>query len=166
MTAKELRQLKTKNEVIAALNKGELSNKELRKAYSALRKQVMKQIRTISKSSIPFVKGEKPYFMKTRNIVTERELVSQTAEMLHFIHSKRYSTKDRAATKRKTLTTLRNHGINISDSEYLKWVRFITWFKNSAYAALYDSDSEVVLDVFEEGSNSRQWSKLFREYGE
>lgn len=154
----------------SALKKGTVTESELIKEYNRMRKNVMRQIQRIQKSATPFTKGNIPRPPTVKELtgelgVDKRSLIRELYEMTAFKSSKRYSLKSRAETRRKTLTTLREHGIQIEDSEYNKWVNFITWFKQSAWAALYDSDSEVVMEVFDNGSSAKEWDELFREYG-
>ena len=163
--------LSSTRKISVALKKGTITEEQLIAEYGKMRNAVMRQIQRIQKSKIPFPKGKKPRPPTIREISTPfgidlRSLIREFSEMQRFKRSKSYSIVAREKTRKKTLEILREHGINIKDRQYNKWVRFITWFKASAWAALYDSDSEVVMDVFKEGSNARQWLRLFEEYRE
>lgn len=160
----------SERKISAALKKGQLTEKQLVKEYDKMRKTIMRQISRIQKSATPFTRGNVPRPPTVKELtghigIDRRALVREIVEMQRFKSSKRYSLKTRAETRKKTLETLRAHGIHIKDSQYNKWVDFITWFRQSAWAALYDSDSEVVMEVFEEGSSAAEWNALFREYG-
>ena len=154
----------------SALKKGKVSEQELIKEYTKMRKTIMRQVQRIQKSATPFTKGAKPRFATIKELsgplgVDVRALIRELFEMTSFKASKSYSLKHRSETRLKTLATLRSRGINIKDSQYDKWVEFITWFKQSAWSALYDSDEQKVMEVFEQGSNAEEWDALFREYG-
>lgn len=164
LTQARLKSFKTRNELIAALNRGEFTEKQLRSAYSKLRSNVLKQVKAIEKSEIGFVRGEKPNPRALKNLWGEGSLVSEVMDTLRFVNSKSYSIKSRLETRTKTLQTLAKRGIYIPRQDYLKWVEFIQWFRMSEYAALYDSDSDVTQDIFAEGYDSDDWERLFREY--
>ena len=164
LTQVQLKSYQSRNELIAALNKGEFTIKELKSAYSTMRKNVISQVKRINKSDIPFLKGETPYPRKVRNLVTTADIINEVTDTLKFVNSKRYTMREREATRAKTIRTLNRRGIDIGKGDYLKWIEFITWFRHSEYSALYDSTSDIVFDVFEEGANSRDWAKLFKEW--
>ena len=154
----------------SALKKGKVTEQELIKEYTKMRKTVMRQIQRIQKTATPFSEGARPKFATIRELsgplgVDIRALIRELFEMTSFRKTKSYSKKARADTRLKTLATLRKRGINISDSQYDKWVSFITWFKHSAWSALYDSDEQKVMAVFEQGSTAEEWDALFREIG-
>lgn len=154
----------------SALKKGKVTQQELITTYEKMRKTVMRQIQRIQKSATPFTEGAKPKFATIRELsgplgVDVRALIRELYEMTSFKSSKSYSKVYRSETRKKTLATLRSRGINIADWQYNKWVEFITWFKQSAWSALYDSDEQRVMEVFEQGSTAEEWDALFREYG-
>lgn len=154
------------NDLIIALNKGEITEKELRKKYSEFRKQIMSQIKRIEKSDITFLPGTAPTMRKAVNLITTRDLVHEIATGLQFYHSKSYSITQRKEQRRVAIEKLAEHGIKIKVSQYDEWRRFMQWFKSSSFAAIYDSDSAVTQLVFnsEEASSSKEWVSLFLEW--
>lgn len=154
------------NDLVVALNKGEITEKDLRKKYSAFRKQIMSQIKSIEKSDIKFLPGTVPTMRKAANLITTRDLVHEIATGLQFYHSKSYTKTQRKEQRRLAIEKLAEHGINIKESQWDEWRRFVQWFKSSSFAAIYDSDSAVTQMVFnsEEASTAQEWETLFLEW--
>ena len=155
----------TVNQVVKALSSGSVTMKELRKEYSRLRSIAQKRIGRIEKSAIPFTKGARPYFSKLTNIVTERDLVREYAELSRFIESPSSTAKGRREQREKTIDTLQKRGFDVDKSNYMQFLNFMEWFKHSEYAAKYDSNSDIVQEVFDMASmkaGSREWKKLFK----
>lgn len=155
----------TVNQVVKALSSGDVTMKELRKEYSRLRSIAQKRIGRIEKSAIPFTKGARPYFSKLTNIVTERDLVREYAELSRFIESKSSTAKGRREQREKTIDTLQKRGFDVDKNNYMQFLNFMEWFKHSEYAAKYDSNSDIVQEVFDTASmkaGSREWKKLFK----
>ena len=154
------------NKIASALRRGKITNKDIIKRYIKTREKVIKQI----KSEIPFTKGDKPKpppistFKTNLGDVDMRALIRELASMEKFTKSSGYTVRGRKATRKRTIKTLKERGINISEDEYMNWVEFIKWFRFSAWSALYDSDSERTQQVYEEGSNASEWNMLFEEY--
>lgn len=155
---------KSRNELIGAINKGQITEAQIKKEYIDLRKQAIRQIKRIESSNVPFYGGDKPYPRAVSKLVTTADLIGEVTDVLRFMHSKRYSITDRRKTKAKIISTLQKHGISVDESNFDKWIQFIQWFKLSAYSALYDSSSDITEEVFQEGANSQDWERLFKEY--
>lgn len=154
------------NDLVVALNKGEITEKDLRKKYSAFRRQIMSQIKSIEKSDIKFLPGTAPTMRKAANLITTRDLVHEIATGLQFYHSKSYTKTQRKEQRRLAIEKLAEHGINIKESQWDEWRRFMQWFKSSSFSAIYDSDSFVTQMVFnsEEASTAQEWETLFLEW--
>ena len=146
---------KTRNELVGAIQKGQISEAQIKKAYIDLRKQAIRQIKRIESSNVPFY-ADKPYPRAVSKLVTTADLVGEVTDVLRFINSKRYSLTDRRNTKKKIIATLQKHGIDVTEANFEKWIQFIQWFKLSAYSALYDSSSDITEEVFSEGVYHRQ----------
>lgn len=155
----------TVNQVVKMLSSGDVTMKELRKEYSRMRSIAQKRIGRIEKSAIPFTKGARPYFSKLSNIVTERDLVREYAELSRFIESPSTTAKGRREQRDKTIDTLQKRGFDVDKNNYMQFLNFIEWFKHSEYSAKYDSNSDIVQEVFDMASvtaGSREWKKLFK----
>lgn len=164
LTLMGLRKYGGKNELVAALNKGEITEKDLRRVYSSFRKQIMSQIKSIEKSDIGFLPGTAPVMRKAANIITTRDLVSEISQGLRFYHSKSYTRKQRVEQRDKAIQALAARGIDISPDRWNEWREFMQWFYHTEYSAIYDSDSDVVMEVFEQGSSAQEWERAFREW--
>ena len=152
------------NNLVAAVERGEVSVKEIRSAYSRLRTRINRQVKAIAKSDVGFSRGEMYYFRKARDLVTTRDVLHEVADAIRFANSARYTIRGRREIRDKAIETLQARGVNVTAATWWEWIDFITWFKSSAYSALYDSDSSVVQEVFEEGSNPQEWERMFREW--
>lgn len=169
LTVESLKKYTSRNQLAADIKKGKISEKDLLGAYSRMRKNVMAQIRKIQKSDIPFLAGKVPAPPKVRELkgalgVNQKALLYETAEMLKFVQGKSYTLPQRKKQRRKAVEVLNARGIYITESDWGKWREFMEWFKNTEYAALYDSDDQVIQDIFEEGSSSVEWDILFKEW--
>lgn len=164
ITYQDLLSFGNRNAIIAALDKGTITEKELRSAYSRARTRVNRQVKAIAKSDVGFAKGEANYFRASRNLVTTRDLVGEISDLIRFASGARYTIRERREIRDKALATLAKHGIVLDKADWMKWVSFMQWFKQTEYAALYDSDSDVVMDVFEQGSTAKEWERAFREW--
>lgn len=163
-TPKKGKKVSAKNELIAALNRGEISEKDLRQRYSAFRKQINAQVAKIQKSDITFLPGTAPTMRKAANLITTRDLVNEIAQGLQFYHSKSYSRTQRVAQRASAVAVLNERGIDITVEQWDDWRRFMQWFHATEYAAMYDSDSDTVQEVFEQGASSQEWERLFKEF--
>lgn len=152
------------NNLAAAVERGEVSVKDIRSAYSRLRSRANRQVKAISKSDVGFSRGEMNYFRTVRNLVTTRDLLHEVADAIRFANSARYTIRGRREIRDKAIETLQARGINVTAATWMEWIDFITWFKSTAYSALYDSDSSVVQEIFEQGSNPQEWERMFREW--
>lgn len=169
LTVASLKNYTNRNQLAADIKKGKITEKELISAYSRLRKNVVAQIKKIQKSDIPFLAGKVPTPPTVKDLtgalgVNQRALLYETAEMLKFVQSKSYSLPQRKAQRKKAVEMLNARGINITESEWGKWREFMEWFKHTEYAALYDSDSDITQEIFEQGSSSLEWDRLFKEW--
>lgn len=161
---KKGKKVSARNELIAALNKGKISEKDLRRVYSSFRKQINAQVTKIQKSDITFLPGTAPTLKKAANIITTRDLVNEIAQGLQFYHSQSYSRKQRVAQRATAVARLNARGIDITVEQWDDWRRFIQWFHATEYAAMYDSDSSEVQEVFDAGADSQDWERLFKEF--
>ena len=169
LTLESLKKYTSRNQLAADIKKGKITEKELVSVYSRMRKNVMAQIKKIQKSDIPFLAGKVPAPPTVKELrgalgVNQRALLYETAEMLKFVQGKSYTLPQRKAQRKKAVEILQARGINITESEWGKWREFIEWFRHTEYSALYDSDSEVTQEIFEQGSSSLEWDKLFKEW--
>ena len=169
LTKAELAKYEDRNQVAAALRKGVISEKDLIGAYRRLRQDVMSNIRRIQKSDIPFLPGKIPAPPTIKDLtgalgVNQRALLYETGQMLKFLHSKSYTREQRKAQRKFAIESLAKHGIHIKESEWGLWREFMELFKHTEYAALFDSDEQVVQDIFAEGSRAEEWDRLFKEW--
>lgn len=152
------------NQLGAQLAKGIISEKDLRRYYNESRRIANARIKSVSGSSLPWTSGEQEFFGRSANLVTTQQLVAAVADINRFLTSKRSTISGRKIVMKSTIEKLQDRGIDVDESNYLKWVEFIQWFQASEYAAKYDSDSEEVGEVFEQGSNASEWGALFAEW--
>ena len=56
-------------------------------------------------------------------------------------------------------------GFNVDNSEYLKLVKFLKWFKASEFSKIFDSDHPVTAQVWNmEKASEEDWRKAFEEF--
>ena len=163
LTLEGLTKYKSKKDLVSALNRGEITEKELSRVYSSFRKRNNAQIKSIQGSDIPFLPGTVPYMSKKINIVTTSALVDQISSGLRFFHSKSYTKTQRKEQRRVAVAKLAEHGIHIAESEWGSWRRFMAWFHQTEFASLYDSDSDATQEIFNANPKATgvDWQRLF-----
>lgn len=151
------------NSLVAAINRGELTEKDIRKVYSSFRKRINEQVKRTQASDIPFLPGNAPYMSKAENLITGRDLVHEVAKGLRYYHSKSYSRAQRVAQRATAISKLAEHGIVITVDQWDDWRRFSQWLEASSFATLYDSDSDVSQEVFGDApqATGEDWKVAF-----
>ncbi len=165
----KLKSFINKNEIARAIQKKEYSEKELRKEYSRLRSQIVKQIKRTQASDLPYLPGKVPTPPTIKELtgplgVNMQQLIYEAGEMVKLIHSKSYTREQRVAQRAMAVSIMNKRGINITVEQYADWRKFMEWFKQTEFSALYDSTSAETLDVFTEGSTAEQWELLVEEW--
>lgn len=154
----------TFNQLAQALVSGELTEKRLRSYYTDARRKATDRNRRVQHSEFGQI-AEPQRFMTLKNLPTQSALLHEIADVNRYLSSKRSTVSGQRALKEKYIETARQHGMNVNDRNYFKWIDFIKWFQESAYALAYDSDSIEVDTAFEEGSTPADWEKIFKKYG-
>lgn len=151
------------NSLVAAINRGEISEKDIRKVYSSFRKRINEQVKRTQASDIPFLPGTSPYMSKAEYLITGRDLVHEVAKGLRYYHSKSYSRAQRVAQRATAIEKLAEHGIVITVDQWDDWRRFSQWFESSSFSAIYDSDSAASQEVFKTDptATGEDWKKAF-----
>ena len=153
----------TFNQLAKALVSGELTEKRLRSYYTDARRKAVDRNRRVQSSEFGKI-AEPQRFMTLKNLPTQSALLHEIADVNRFLSSKRSTISGQRALKERYIETAQQHGMNVDDSNYFKWIDFLKWFKQSAYALAYDSDSEEVADAFEEGAGPADWERIFTAY--
>ncbi len=153
------------NQLGNLLASGEISEKRLRSYYTDARSKAVSRNRSVQRSEFGKT-AESETFMKLRNLTTQSALLHEIADVNKYLGSKRSTIGGQREIRRNYIENARENGMNIDESNYDKWIRFITWFKESEYALAYDSDAEEVEQAFEEGAGPEDWEAIFEEYGE
>ena len=165
----KLKSFENKAQIAKAIKAGTYTESELRREYTKLRNQIVKQIKRTQASDIPYLPGKAPTPPTIKELtgplgVNMQQMIYEAGQMVKLLHSKGYTRAGRVAQRKEAVAQLRKHGINIDIDDWGKWRRFMEWFKHTEFSALYDSSSEVTLDVFAQGSNAAEWEKLFKEW--
>lgn len=162
------------NELGKGLTSGEFNLKELRQAYAQMRDIAVKRIKRITteKNIKQFGKpnlykhGEDgDYFRETRNIITSNELLREISDVSSFLKSKRSTVTGLKQTRNALIERMSEAGFNVDNSEYLKLVKFLKWFKASEFSKIFDSDHPVTAQVWNmEKASEEDWRKAFEEF--
>lgn len=166
LTVQGLLKYHNKRELVSAIDRGEISEKDLSRVYSSFRSRINAQVKRVQGSDIPFLQGTSPWLSKKANLVTTDAMVNQISQGLRFFHSKTYSITQRKEQRRIAVAKLKEQGIDISEKDWGLWRRFMAWFKQTEFSALYDSDSTVTQVVFntEKTASSAEWERAFSEW--
>lgn len=149
-----------------AVTSGEFSARTLRQAYSQMRSIAVKRYERLNseKNIKQFGKPEQEYFRATKNIVSTGELVRELKDLSRFLTNKGSTISGLRERRDYMVNQLNESGWNIDKSDYPDLVNFMKWFKASEFSKQYDSDSEVVGQVFNsERANPADWRRAFNE---
>lgn len=159
------------SELGKAVVSGEFTTKMLRQAYSQMRSVAVKRYERISSEknvkqfgepSLHFDNGE--YFRMTKYIVGQAELLKELRDVSRFLTSKGSTVSGLRERRNYTINLLNESGWGIDKSDYPKLREFMKWFKASEFSKKYDSDSEVVGQVFNtERATPEDWRRAFNE---
>lgn len=141
------------NRLAADLSRGILSTDQLRAYYVKARKLASDRLRRIARSDIAY-QDAAPVFRKVKNLITDRDLLSEIADINRFLNSKYSTVTGRRAARKQSLATLRSRGMDfIDESNYNNWIRFMQYFKASGVNLYLDSESQEVEELFNEVEN-------------
>lgn len=162
------------NELGKGLTSGEFSIKELRQAYSQMRDVAVKRVKRITseenikqfgKPNLYKYGNDGDYFRKTKNIITTNELLREIADVSSFLKSKRSTITGLRQTRNSLIERMSEAGFKVDNSEYLKLVKFLKWFKASEFSKIFDSDHPVTAQVWNmEKASEEDWRKAFEEF--
>lgn len=153
------------NQLAQAITSGALTEKRLRSYYTDARRTAQQRSARVQASEFGEI-TEKEFFRKLRNLPTTRDLLHEVADVNKYLSADRSTITGQKKIRQRYIETAERHGFDIDEGSYNDWVKFIKWFKASEFALSYDSDSEEVLEVFNEGSNINDWRELFTQYTE
>lgn len=154
------------NKIVAGYMSGAYSRDYLLSEYTKMRKSAMRQVQRTKKAGLKFY-GDEPYFTSPKNLITESDIIHAISDINAYRRSKGYTLKGRSKMVGDTISRLKKQGFEVDADNLGRFTAFMAWFRASAYAALYDSDSEEVAEVFNTSNprgRSRLWSKLFDLY--
>lgn len=161
------------NKLKVNFERGILDPDDLMEVYKKERANVMKQVRIIEKSDVPFLSSEKPYFPTASELGNVNDLMKAVSELNEFKQSGYYTLKERHEQRDKAIDKMRQHGMDFVDnSNYSTWGRFMEWFRANNLNKLYGSQDDVVEDFFSENweelseTPQTEWMELFEEYAE
>lgn len=162
----EILQYKSYIELGKAVSRGEISLNRLRSYYSGARKTAMSRTRRVSKTT-EFGTQPKEEFAKACELKTARDLIREVADVNKYLNAKRSTISGLKTQRTQRLEKLQEHGFDwVDQSNYASFVDFMKWFKSSEFAKKYDSESQIVKDVFQNAENAtpEDWRALFLEY--
>ena len=156
------------NKMAADLARHYIDMDQMTESYKNLVKIAQRRVNAVMKSELPYAKGHKPVFMKPENIITESQLAHEYTDVVKFLQRHNTTVSGRTAQFAKVQKQLKKQGFNITKKNFNKFTNFMDWFYSSKYAAMYDSNQDIVTEVFNRsGKSSRaQWDRLFREFEE
>lgn len=142
---------------------GDLDIKTIRRIYNERRRTAKRRLAGVSRSEVQAEFGNIPkeYFQKSANLTTTSALLHALVDVNRYLQSKESTISGLKYQREKYINTAQVRGLPVDESNYVRWIEFIRWFKTSMYAALYDSDSEEVEEAFTEGINPSEWTAAF-----
>ena len=151
--------------------RGQLDVYDLMERYKDMRLNVMRQVRRIEKSDVPFFSGERPEFAKVSDINSTEDLLHAVADIQRFKTSGNYSIAERHARRAASIETMHSHGMDfVNEQNYGTWARFMRWFYDNKVDRIFGSRDDVVEEFFDdnweelEDTPVSEWEELFEEY--
>lgn len=156
------------NELGKMLTKGEVSIKQLKRFYTSQRRIAVDRYRKINVETVRKEYGYtgKEYFSPLKNLVTTSDLLHAIIDVMKFFSSGASTKTELRLRKEKYIEKAKENNLPVNNNNYGKWIRFIDWFSNSIYAKYFDSESEEIAEVFEEGNSPTDWERLILELEE
>ena len=161
------------NKLGALLASGQIDERDLLRYYREARRRARGRVGAIERAGkrgvvgVEWLAGERPVFMLAEQLRTSQDLVAAVADVNRFLSSGSSSLSMRVRQRDKRIETLHSHGFDfVHEGNIAAWGNFMQWFKNSAYSSQYDSNDDVVQEVFEElqFANSSEWEFFFKEW--
>lgn len=151
------------NQLAAAVTSGKLSEKRLRDYYSSARKTAIDRGKRVEKSRYGEI-VEQEHWTKTKNLTTTSSLLHEISDVNRYLNRSTTTISGLKEAERKYIERAQEHKLPVDAGNYIEWIKFMQWFRNSEYALSYDSDSEEVEEVFTEGSSPIEWERLFEQF--
>ena len=124
-----------------------------------------KNIKQFGKPNLYKYGKDGDYFRETRNIITSNELLKEISDVSSFLKSKRSTVTGLKQTRNALIERMSEAGFNVDNSEYLKLIKFLKWFKASEFSKIFDSDHPVTAQVWNmEKASEEDWRKAFEEF--
>lgn len=154
-----------------ALSKGEVTEKEIRKYYTELRDIAQKRVKRIEqqreKLTEEFGVVETEHFRKLKDIKTTGDLMKEFSNLLKFTRKKTSSISGMRERKKMQIRYWQENEFPfVNESNYGDWIRFLQWFHDSKWSQVYDSNDNVIEQVFESSQNAspEEWERLVMEF--
>ena len=126
-----------------------MSDEDLRKEYSRLRKVANERINRLEKAGFGSSKEvgyNEGKYVPLKAVESRRELVMLTSQVSKFLAAKRSTVSGQRETIRRSVATWNRKGVNVTAANYGKFVDLLTTLK-SVYGVLY---YEASVDLWED----------------
>ena len=126
-----------------------MSDADLRKEYSRLRKVANERINRLEKAGFggsKEVEYNAGMYVPLKEVKSRRELVLLTSQVSKFLAAKRSTVTGQRETIRRSVATWNRKGVNITAANYGKFIDLLTTLK-SVYGVLY---YEASVDLWED----------------
>lgn len=158
-------------QLVKAYNSGVIGWDDVRNEYKRLRDTAMRQIRRIKKSDVPYIdEDSQPKFKAPSELKTLSDYLHETADINKFMSSDwQYSIKGRQEHRNKIIETLRSHGWDVTEQNWLVYLAFIRWYRAHADALIYDSNDPRIIAFFNANYNradmhlTSRWQRVYRD---
>lgn len=127
----------------------EMSDADLRKEYSRLRKVANERINRLKKAGFggsKEVEYNAGVYVPLKEVGSRRELMLLTSQVSKFLAAKRSTVTGQRETIRRSVATWNRKGVNVTAANYGKFVDLLTTLK-SVYGTLY---YEASVDLWED----------------
>ena len=126
-----------------------MSDDDLRKEYSRLRKVANERINRLEKAGFggsKEVEYNAGVYVPLKEVGSRRELVMLTSRVSKFVAAQRSTVTGQRETIRRTVATWNRKGVNVTAANYGKFINLLATLK-SVYGVLY---YEAAVDLWED----------------
>lgn len=130
-----------------------MSDADLRKEYSRLRKVANERINRLEKAGFgnsKEVEYNAGVYVPLKEVESRRELVMLTSQVSKFIAAKRSTVSGQKETIRRSVATWNRKGVNVTAANYGKFIDLLTTLKSVYGVLYYEASVDLWKDVGED----------------
>lgn len=161
----------TYNKAIYGLTGGYLDVADVLRSYNTQRRKVLRNIKAVQKSEIPFRRSENIPSLPTAAALAKKGSLEDIAHAVADVNRllKTETVEARRASRNKALESLHEGGRwgFVQDKNFAQFADFMEWFRENLVSQLLDSKDTVVQEFMRDRASKkkpasqRSWARIF-----